>query len=46
MLEKADNGAPAVPIVAALDEQPEAEALAGALPGWDLVPEAPFLRRR
>jgi hypothetical protein len=49
MVKKAEEGGPTPPpIVVTLDVPPEveAEALAGALPAWDLVPEAPFLRRR
>ena len=47
MMDKEDEGdqAPGT-VVVTLDMPPEAEALAGALPDWDLVPEAPFLRRR
>lgn len=44
--EEGDRTPP--PIVVTLDVPPdvEPEALAGALPAWDLVPEAPFIRRR
>jgi hypothetical protein len=51
MVDKAEEGGQAPPPIGdTLDVSPEAEAeveaLAGALPDWDLVPEAPFLRRR
>jgi hypothetical protein len=50
--KKKQTDAEAPLIVATLDavfplpSNVSGEALAGALPDWDLVPEAPFLRRR
>lgn len=40
-----DKRNPEEAIVAVIDPAPD-YALAGALPAWDLLPEAPLVRRR
>lgn len=45
--EQPTDALAAAPDSAPADNQPAVpEALAGALPAWDLLPQAPFLRSR